>query len=591
MSDRDTEHLTDPVRDSATGIWRLPVNAMSHWPRAAVTPWLRDRAAAMSGPWGRFYAACAVGFVFVFRPTSWADLAAIGLLTLITSLGRYRRGAYVIPAAAVGVWWGSWEAAVIAAGMLVVGHRVTGHANRPDELAMRLHLRVAELTKAPTRERYKRLETYTEARNRIKTLGRGTQWRRLIVPDDRPINPVPKWIRVDLQPPGAPYPVGGIELHYPASFPDDDTAMQQKVLDAISAKLPPYADGTPPILMGDWHTEQDWAYLTVARPMPRWVTLEDLPELPPAWDDVVPFGLTSPDNPLAALVDPDDTGDTIAVAIWNPDNEACPVPQAPHVIVIGPTGSYKTTVTRTLVRGAQDRMGARVDAIDGKREGAFAYLEGSDGGRETADPAVAKAWVLDAYAEMEARYQLNDQRRRDRQPPVRFRARVLVIDEGMSWLDQLARDPDINDLVFKLVDISRRGRTARIFIIWSTQRPDVQGVGGWGTVGQMRDQFGLRLAGAGSSETACRMVFGDSNGKLAGRIPKVPRGRFGMMIGEQFGVIQHAYVPDPLGKPDPDAAVVHVDQATDHLPQAPKPKLAAVPDPDQPARNGRTITP
>jgi hypothetical protein len=164
----------------------------------------------------------------------------------------------------------------------------------------------------------------------------------------------------------------------------------------------------------------------------------------------------------------------------------------------------------------------------------------------------------------------------------------------MSWLDQLEADPAVNDLVFWLADISRRGRTARISIIWSTQRPDVRNVQGKGTVGQMRDNLGFRLAGAGITEIGARMIYGDSNGALATRIPKRPRARMGLMIGQdasQFGIIQLAYTPDPLarehdadGRPGP-----YADRARPQPPPPPDPDHG--PSDDPPRNRLRVVTP
>lgn len=566
MTERDTAPIlpVDPVGS--------PQPEVMFWRRRTLPPMLSDRWKSLTGPWGRFYAAIYIALVFVWRPTTLPAFAALALVVLVGSFGRRHWLWYAIPVLAFGLGGGSEGWYLAALGCIIAGHRWAARTSRPDALAMRLHLRIAELTGSPTKDRYWRLETFAEARDRLLTFLRGgksgskilSPFKRIRKEEWRPLDPVPHWLRIDPASPQAvvhgAYEIAGLYIHYPASCPDDDLDWQQSLLQAAASKLPPMADGTSPLLLGDWHTSQDWVYATVAKPIPAWVTLADLPELP--WEEVVPFGLTSGDNPLAARLEDDDT---TAVAVWNPDDETCPVPQAPHVIVIGPTGSYKTTVVRALVRGAQDRLRARVDAIDGKGEGAFAYLDGSDGARETADPAQAKAWVFQAYDEMVARYQVNDQRRRTKQAPIRWRPRVLVVDEGMSWLDQLANDDGRQDLEVRLVDLLRRGRTARLFVIWSTQRPDVRNIAGTGTVGQMRDQFTLKLVGAGSSETAARMVFGDSNGKLAAAIPTIPRGRFGMMIGDTFALVQHAWTPDPLGRPDPDERPVYLDDARTHL--------------------------
>jgi hypothetical protein len=152
---------------------------------------------------------------------------------------------------------------------------------------------------------------------------------------------------------------------------------------------------------------------------------------------------------------------------------------------------------------------------------------------------------------MLARYQLNDRRRREGLPIYRFQPIVVIIDEGMSLLDQLGDHPRIGDLEFWMVDIARLGRAGDVHLGWSTQRPDVQGVRGKGTIGQMRDSLELRLGGSGLSDAGAGMVYGVRNARLADLVPKKPRARLGMMVGSDFTLLQLGYTPDPHGH-DPD---------------------------------------
>jgi hypothetical protein len=583
---------TEPIREQ-TGAYRVPMMALTHWPRATVTGLWRNLIRRAGSPWGRLAGGAAVGYVFVFRPTTGGGLVVVALLTAVTAFATRRPSVYAVPAFAVAVQMGSVEWGLATLGALLGGRWWATRSDKPDPIALRLHLALAERTKAPTKETIKRLETFNEARNRIIYTGRlrvlPGQFRRLLVPDQRMLNPVPTWIYVIHAPPDAAYEIEGGRFSYPPTLLDADPTWRQATLDALAHKLPKMPDGSIPGVIGEWHEDQDYCNWRVARPMPRWVDITELPELP--FRDVVPLGATSPDSPMVAELE------GFPLALWNFDNDQVAqdygITPEPNAIVIGPPGSFKTTAGRTIANGALRYLGARLHIIDGKGEGAFAYLDGQDGVLETADAQKGKQLVLQDWEEMQARYAVNDRRYRRGQRPVRYRPILLMIDEGMSWLDQLADDADFKqEFLVKLVDIARKGRTARMGIVWMTQRPDVQGVAAAGTVGQMRDSLGLKLAGAGTTETGARMIYGDSNGQLAGLIPKTPRARMGMMVGSTFQLIQLAYTPNPLHRHDPDEPVEWIDLATDQPPPEPRPRPAGNvhPFPERP-NGGRILTP
>ena len=589
MSTDPTQPLDESILTSESRWWRRPLATARFWENRDMPPMGGQRWRALTGPWGRFYVCIGLGLAFVYRPTTGAALLGILAVTLLATMGRRHWLWYAIPIIAVGVGTGSGEWMAAAVGGIIAGHRIAKRTERPDSVAMRLHLRLAELDGTPTKEEFTRRETFTEAYDRIAAYppikgaaGKaGNPARRIRQKDHRPINPVPYWLRLDPEHPrqvadGA-YPYRGIFRRYTAACPDDNPDWRERYLNAMAAKLPPMRipgsdDLTPPSLVAPanvpvdaddltpgWRTSQDWVYAAVARPMPAQVTLADLPIS--QWEDTVAIGLTSPDYPVATMID------GVATVIWNLFNHdhACPVAPEPNGIFIGPPGSGKTNAGRTAIHQLREHLRAEIWAIDGKHEGAFAYLDGQEGCRETANPVQAKGMILDAWEEMENRYAANDQARRDGAPLFHWRPIIIVIDEGMSWLDQIANDPDIKGFMAKYGDIVRKGRGARMGILWLTQRPDVQGIVGAGTIGQLRDSMGFKLAGAGTTEDGMRMIAGASNGALAQRIPDRPQGRMGLMVGQdarRFGIVQVALTPDPLARGhDPDGFRRHADRA------------------------------
>ena len=133
------------------------------------------------------------------------------------------------------------------------------------------------------------------------------------------------------------------------------------------------------------------------------------------------------------------------------------LPDLPHLLVSGTTGSGKTVFLRTLI---YQLIQKNIDLmlIDPKGGQAFNRFEDQERTLLITDVRKADEVISELVDEMERRYQNKTLRKSN---PI-----VLLIDE---FSDLLMQNKKLEELIIRL---AQKGREANIFLILATQRPD-----------------------------------------------------------------------------------------------------------------------
>lgn len=536
-------------RDRATGTYLPATNALQLRARAR-TGVLHARTSLLVSAKRGHYLWFGLGLWAMLLP--WYDwrLAAAtgGVAGWLARRGSPGRWLLVVPAAMLAVAVGSWP---VFALLLVVLYGVSEWIHRDlhavnDPLAVELHLAAASFTKTPIRQAFRRKETWREWHNRtIAGQYRArTRFWRLTVEDERPVT-VSRWTTVwyednTLGRERSKQTLAGMRHAYGPEVHDTDPTFRRNFVRHMVGTI-----GRP--LKATWETEQNW------------VVLEPMAALP---DGILAYE-TMPKATGLMTLGPTDAGAHGAVHVGGLALVTQDLETDPHTLVAGKTGYGKTAFAR--VRVAEHRRigipGIRLLLWDGKRGGAFTYLEGEPGIEVTTDLAVGQRMVARTLAELERRYKAREQAKRDRRPPPVFPRWVLIIDEYMSVMDDLAGDPDAQrQLLTDLALIARKGRECFMSLELYTQRPDVQGVGGAGVIGQMRDQFFKIQIGRGTGALA-KMLFDDAG--LSMRVPAKPIG-LGAVLDDHADdadliIFKAPFLPDPLEHAPTFADVVEAD--------------------------------
>lgn len=279
---------------------------------------------------------------------------------------------------------------------------------------------------------------------------------------------------------------------YPDTVRDDADTVRAAVQDVINAKLP----GRYKLA---WDTEANRVTAHRRPPMPF-----PVPHPAPDGDDQwrIPFGV-------------DEHGDP---AVWN-------LREAPHLLVVGSTGSGKTALLSGLIAEASHR-GFDVHIIDGKGT-ALAGFRGwpSVKGHGLGEPEDMSDAMLTVEEIMRDRYR---QVRDHGAEPGDFDPVLCVLDEAAEFSTNVAawwkaektrgaaRDAPA---LQSWKAIARLGRECRVHLVLGIQQAAADFLGG--TEG--RDNFGLRVACGPVTEQGARMAFGRSD---VGRdVPANPKGR------------------------------------------------------------------
>lgn len=226
---------------------------------------------------------------------------------------------------------------------------------------------------------------------------------------------------------------------------------------------------------------------------------------------------------------------------------------SPHMLVIGGTGSGKTSFQHTvLTHLAQARW--RVWILDGKR------IEFA-GFRTWPNVELVAARVEHQVRMLHAAHELMEQRytqlERGTARLEDFEPLALIIDEYATFKARVQRwyktvkqkgAPTQAPVLELLSDLARLARSAKIHMLLGIQRPDVEFLGG-----EMRDNFGARLSLGRLSPQGAMMMW--DSPAIGVALPRNKRGRGVTLSAESLPVeVQTYYTPDPakLDKTDED---------------------------------------
>ena len=193
-------------------------------------------------------------------------------------------------------------------------------------------------------------------------------------------------------------------------------------------------------------------------------------------------------------------------AVWEPD-------AFPHLLVVGPTGSGKTTALLSLLASLAQNPAAQFVLVDVKRT-AFGRFRG--GSRAQVETTHEEAALLlgEAHSEMMRRLQLMELTRVDDYRSLRGVDVVgplfVVVDEVASLLADNLPGEDVKmgkdrarSLAALLHNVARLGRSPGVHLVLGVQRPDASIL-----TGEARDNLTARLALGPLSSDGRAMVFG-----------------------------------------------------------------------------------
>lgn len=226
---------------------------------------------------------------------------------------------------------------------------------------------------------------------------------------------------------------------------------------------------------------------------------------------------------------------------------------SPHCLVIGGTGSGKTSFQHTVLTHLTHAHW-RVWVLDGKR------IEFA-GFRDWPNVELVGARVEHQVRMLHAAHELMEQRYSQLENGTArledFDPLALIIDEYATFKARVQRwyktvkpkgAPAQAPVLDLLSDLARLARSAKIHLLLGLQRPDVEFLGG-----EMRDNFGARVSFGRLSPQGANMMWDSFAVGVA--IPRNKRGRGVTLSGESVPVeIQAFYTPDPAKLDSTDEA-------------------------------------
>lgn len=219
---------------------------------------------------------------------------------------------------------------------------------------------------------------------------------------------------------------------------------------------------------------------------------------------------------------------------------------SPHCLVIGGTGSGKTSFQHTVLTHLS-HAGWRIWVIDGKRIEFTGFREWPNVELVGARVEHQVRMLHAAHELMEERYSLleSGQARLEDFEPL-----AIIIDEYATFKARVQRwyksagvkpkgAPAQAPVLELLSDLARLARSAKIHMLLGLQRPDVEFLGG-----EMRDNFGARVSFGRLSPQGANMMW--DSFAIGVAIPRNKRGRGVTLNAESQPVeIQAYYTPDP----------------------------------------------
>ncbi len=226
---------------------------------------------------------------------------------------------------------------------------------------------------------------------------------------------------------------------------------------------------------------------------------------------------------------------------------------SPHCLVIGGTGSGKTSFQHTVLTHLAHAHW-RVWVLDGKR------IEFA-GFRDWHNVELVGARVEHQVRMLHAAHELMEQRYSQLENGTArledFDPLALIIDEYATFKARVQRwyktvkpkgAPAQAPVLDLLSDLARLARSAKIHMLLGLQRPDVEFLGG-----EMRDNFGARVSFGRLSPQGANMMWDSFVVGVA--IPRNKRGRGVTLNNESTPVeIQAFYTPDPAKLDSTDTA-------------------------------------
>lgn len=242
------------------------------------------------------------------------------------------------------------------------------------------------------------------------------------------------------------------------------------------------------------------------------------------------------------------------IQVWRPAID-------PNLMVVGAPGTGKTVLEHAILAQVA-RYGWPIWVVDGKAVEFLGFRSWPNVQvvATTIDEQVAvieRAWEL-----MERRYQLIVQ---GKAVETDFEPIMLFLDEFadfrsnlQDWYVIIKRkgDPTKPSVLAKVASIARKGRTARVHLLFATQRPDAEYFGG-----DMRDNFRMRISMGRLSPQGAMMMWHDPS--TGTTIPRGCRGRATTIDDNNRAVeIQTFYVPDPrkVLRTQKEEEIQHLDQ-------------------------------
>lgn len=283
-----------------------------------------------------------------------------------------------------------------------------------------------------------------------------------------------------------------------------------------------------------WDLERDKIRFEVRPIMPDMVLHEVEPTAPH----------TSDYKSFRIPIGPDEDGQ---IQSWHP------AVVSPHCLVIGGTGSGKTSFQHTVLTHLAHAHW-RVWVLDGKRI-EFIGFDDWPNVELVAGRVEHQVRMLHAAHElMEDRYsQIRNKTARLED----FEPLAIIIDEYATFKASVQRwyktvkpkgAPAQAPVLDLLPDLVRLARSAKIHILLGLQRPDVEFLGG-----EMRDNFGARVSFGRLSPQGANMMWDSFAVGVA--IPRNKRGRGVTLNSESLPVeIQAFYTPDPAKLDSTDKA-------------------------------------
>ncbi|MEV6774362.1 FtsK/SpoIIIE domain-containing protein [Nocardia sp. NPDC051030] len=289
----------------------------------------------------------------------------------------------------------------------------------------------------------------------------------------------------------------------------------------------------------EWNLKKDWVEFKLRHDLGKKVTLTDeaykhwLPDHTAeiAYDDIeIPYAVDEDGN----------------VMFWRPVVD-------PHMLLIGGTGSGKTSTVHDLLAYAT-ALQWMTWVVDGKGVEFLGFRDWPNvqvvGSRLEQQIAI----IYRAKEEMEKRYRLIEAGASESD----FQPIMLILDEFADFKGNLfnwyslikntkAGDPSQPRVLQDVASLARKGRTARIHLVFATQRPDMDFFGGKG-MGDMRDNFRMRVSMGPLSPVGAQMLW--ESAAVGTTIPRGLRGR-ATTIDEKNNPVetQCFYTPDPRKTP------------------------------------------